>query len=69
MGGWLIAVQNRLCAVTDGDGKARIDGLPAGSDLSLALWHETLGSVRRDVLLQPGEALRITLSQRDFQKR
>ena len=67
MGGWVIAVQNRSHAVTDLEGKARIDGIPSGTKQSLALWHETLGIARRDVLLEPGETLHITLSQKDFQ--
>jgi plastocyanin len=69
MKAYLIAVRNPWCALTAAGGVARIAAVPAGKDLDLVVWHESLGQVERKVTLEPGKKLRIALTQKDFKSR
>jgi hypothetical protein len=58
MKGWVCMASHPLWAVTGADGVFSIEGVPPGRH-TLEIWHESLGTVTRQVELGSGEALRL----------
>lgn len=52
MKAFLCVVSNPYFAVTGKDGLAQLSGLPPG-DYTVAVWHETLGTLERKITLPP----------------
>lgn len=48
-------------AVTDGDGRFRIDGIPPG-EYTLEFWHERLGRTERSVRIDPGATAKLEVA-------
>ena len=55
MHGYAFVAEHTYHAVTDAEGRFRIDNLPGGQ-WTLRAWHEMLGSTDREVRVMPGEA-------------
>jgi len=58
MGAWIVVTDDPLHAVTGVDGTFRIDNVPAGAH-TLELWHESLGTVTREVEVAKGSVTEI----------
>ena len=56
MSAFILVFAHRFFAVTDAEGRYRIDGVPAGS-YTLALWSEGGVRERRELRLEAGQAL------------
>ena len=54
---------NRWFAVTGGDGRFRISGIPEGN-YHLSSWHERFGTKTAEVAVKPGEIARVAFSYR-----
>ena len=57
--GW-VAVVPGLAGVTDKDGVAKIENVPAGKQ-TIEVWHETLGKVTKDVDVKPGQVAKVSV--------
>jgi plastocyanin len=53
MHAWLYVADNPYLAITDRDGRFRIDGIPPGQ-YTLTVWHELVGSRDLPVVVKPG---------------
>lgn len=58
MSGWIVVTQHPFYAVTDEDGKFRIDNIPVGKRL-VRMWHETLGEFSKEVEVRAGKETKI----------
>ena len=56
MSAYILVFAHRFFAVTDVEGRYRIDGIPPGS-YTLALWNDGNVHGRREVRVEPGQAL------------
>ena len=56
MKGWVCVVPHPLWAVSGADGAFRIEGVPPGTH-TLEIWHETLGTTTRDVVVGESQDL------------
>ena len=63
--GWMQAYirvdRHPFHAVTDRDGRFRIEGVPKGTHL-LEVWHEHFGSQEHTVTVEPNAASQLTIS-------
>jgi plastocyanin len=53
MNAWVIVADHPFYAVTDGQGEFVLDNLPSGR-YTLRIWHESLGTLRKDVTVSDG---------------
>jgi plastocyanin len=60
MSAWIGVVPHPFFEVTGEAGRFRLEGLPAG-EVTVEAWHETLGSLRRNVTLGDDERREITI--------
>ena len=58
--GWWVVTDAPLHAMTGLDGRFRIDGLPPGR-VRLHAWHEALGELDREVLLEAGAVAQVDI--------
>jgi hypothetical protein len=56
MSAYILVFAHRFFAVSDVDGRFRIDGIPPGS-YTLAVWNEGNVRLRREVRVEAGQAL------------
>jgi plastocyanin len=63
MHAYLFVAEHPYHAVTDADGRFRLDGVPPGV-WSLHVWHELLGSAERQVRLKAGEVQEVQFNLR-----
>ena len=56
MSAYILVFAHRFFAVTDLDGRYRIDGIPPGS-YTLTLWNEGNVRLRREVRVEAGQVL------------
>jgi len=59
MSAWLITVDHPYYAVSDASGKFKLTDVPAGT-YQLQVWHETLGSQTKEVVVKPGAETKVT---------
>jgi hypothetical protein len=60
--GW-VAVTTGPAAVTDGDGVAKIENVPAGKQ-KVEVWHETLGKQTKDVDVKAGQTTKVSFEMK-----
>jgi hypothetical protein len=60
--GW-VAVTPGPAAVTDGDGVAKIENVPAGKQ-KIEVWHETLGKQTAEVDVKPGQVTKVAVEMK-----
>jgi len=60
--GW-VAVVPGLAGVTDKDGVAKIEGVPAGKQ-KVEVWHETLGKQEKDVDVKAGGVTKVSFEMK-----
>jgi len=53
MGAWVVVADHHFYAVTDGQGEFVLDNVPPGH-YTLRIWHESLGTLRKDVPVSDG---------------
>jgi hypothetical protein len=58
MEGWLAVMPSPHFAVSDDEGSARLDGVPAGTH-SVEVWHPALGTTTREVEVREGETTQV----------
>ncbi len=59
MSAWFITVDHPYYSVTDASGKFKLTDVPAGT-YQLQVWHETLGSQTKEVVVKPGAETKVT---------
>jgi len=59
MNGWLFSADNPYYSVTDAHGSFKLTDVPPGT-YTIKVWHETLGTLTREVTVKPKEATKIT---------
>jgi hypothetical protein len=62
MRGW-VAVVPGLAGVTDKDGVAKIENVPAGKQ-KIEVWHETLGKQEKDVDVKAGQVTKVSFEMK-----
>ncbi len=60
MKGWLVVTDHPYYAVTDASGAFELTAVPAGS-YSLKFWHETLGELSQEVMVEAAGAASVTV--------
>jgi hypothetical protein len=60
--GW-VAVVPGLAGVTDKDGVAKIENVPAGKQ-KVEVWHETLGKLEKDVDVKAGQVTKVSFEMK-----
>jgi hypothetical protein len=60
--GW-VAVTPGPAAVTDANGVAKIEGVPAGKQ-KVEVWHETLGKQEKDVEVKAGQTTKVSFEMK-----
>jgi plastocyanin len=60
MRAWVVVTEHPFYAVTNADGDFRFGDVPPGR-YTLRLWHETLGTTTRDVVVPDGGPARVTV--------
>jgi plastocyanin len=60
--GW-VAVTPGPAAVTDGDGVAKIENVPAGKQ-KVEVWHETLGKQEKEVDVKAGQTTKVSFEMK-----
>ncbi len=58
--GWVAVMPHPFFGVTDGNGVAKIDNVPAGKQ-TIEVGHETLGKVTKDVDVKPGATTKVAV--------
>jgi plastocyanin len=58
--GWIAVMPHPFFGITDGDGVAKIENVPAGKQ-TIEVWHETLGKVTKDVEVKPGQTAKVSV--------
>lgn len=65
---YIVSLDHPYHTVTDSSGRFILDHIPPGG-YTLALWHETLGTHRQPVKLEPGAHLELKLSYQAVKRR
>ena len=60
--GW-VAVTPGPAAVTDANGVAKVEGVPAGKH-KVEVWHETLGKQEKEVEVKPGQVTKVSFEMK-----
>jgi plastocyanin len=58
--GWIAVMPHPYFGVTDNNGVAKINNVPAGKQ-TIEVWHETLGKATKDVEVKPGATTKVTV--------
>jgi hypothetical protein len=58
--GWIAVMPHPFFGITDGNGVAKIENVPAGKQ-TIEVWHETLGKVTKDVEVKPGQTAKVSV--------
>jgi hypothetical protein len=61
--GWLAVMPSPFFAVTDANGAAKIDNVPAGK-YTVEVWHETLGKQSKDVEVKAGQTTKVAIEMK-----
>jgi len=61
--GWLAVMPNPFFGVTDGNGVAKIDNVPAGK-YTVEVWHEMLGKQSKDVEVKAGQVTKVAIEMK-----
>jgi plastocyanin len=61
--GWVAVLPTAAYGVTDGNGVARIENVPAGKH-KVEVWHEVLGKQSKDVDVKPGQTTKVTFEMK-----
>lgn len=61
--GWVVVVPTPYFAVTDQNGAAKIDNVPAGKQ-TVEVWHETLGKQTREVEVKAGQPTKVAFEMK-----
>jgi hypothetical protein len=57
----VVVMLHPLATVTDDKGNFRIDGFPAGEQVTLSAWHPLFQEARLDLRVEPGETKKVEL--------
>jgi plastocyanin len=57
--GWIAVVPGGVAGVTDGNGMAKIENVPAGKH-KVEVWHETLGKMEKEVEVKAGQTAKVS---------
>ena len=68
MTAWLIVQDNPYYAITDENGKYKIEGVPPGA-YTLKAWQESLGNVKQEVTVKSGEETKADFELKKKKKR
>src|SRR5437667_12588800 len=63
MQGWVAVVPTPFFGVTDANGTAKIENVPAGKQ-SIEVWHETLGKQTREVEVKAGQVAKVGIEMK-----
>jgi hypothetical protein len=58
--GWIAVMPHPFFAISDGNGVAKIENVPAGKQ-TIDVWHETLGKVTKDVEVKAGQTAKVSV--------
>ncbi|PYM17499.1 MAG: hypothetical protein DMD81_08720 [Candidatus Rokuibacteriota bacterium] len=58
--GWLAVVPSPYFGVTDQNGVAKLEGVPAGKQ-TVEIWHEQLGKQTKDVDVKAGQTTKVSV--------
>jgi plastocyanin len=58
--GWIAVMPHPFFGISDGNGMAKIENVPAGKQ-TIEVWHETLGKVTKDVEVKPGQTAKVSV--------
>jgi hypothetical protein len=61
--GWVAVLPNPHFGVTDGNGVAKIENVPAGKQ-TIEVWHETLGKQTKEVDVKAGETTKVSVEMK-----
>jgi len=61
--GWVAVMPNPFYGVTDANGAAKIDNVPAGK-YTVEVWHETLGKQSKEVEVKAGQATKVAIEMK-----
>lgn len=61
--GWVAVLPTSFFGVTDKEGVARIENVPAGKQ-TVEVWHETLGKQSREVEVKPGQTTKVSFEMK-----
>ena len=60
MSGWLIITEHPYYAISDGQGKFLLEGIPPG-EFTLKVWHEVLKETTQKIRVAPSERQEIVI--------
>jgi hypothetical protein len=58
--GWIAVMPHPYFGITDANGVAKIENVPAGKQ-TIEVWHETLGKVTKDVDVKAGQTAKVSV--------
>jgi plastocyanin len=61
--GWVAVLPSPHFAVTDGNGVAKIENVPAGKQ-TIEVWHETLGKQTKEVDVKAGQTTKVSVEMK-----
>ena len=61
--GWIAVMPHPFFGVTDGNGVAKIDNVPAGKQ-TIEVWHETLGKQTKEVEVKAGQTTKVAFEMK-----
>jgi len=61
--GYIAVMPHPYFGVTDGNGVAKIENVPAGKQ-TIEVWHETLGKQSTEVEVKPGQTTKVTIEMK-----
>ena len=61
--GWVAVLPTPFFGVTDANGTAKIENVPAGKQ-SIEVWHETLGKQTREVEVKAGQVAKVSIEMK-----
>jgi len=61
--GWVAVLPTPFFGVTDANGTAKIENVPAGKQ-SIEVWHETLGKQTREVEVKAGQVAKVGIEMK-----
>ena len=61
--GWLAVVPSPFFGVTDQNGTAKIENVPAGKQ-TVEVWHETFPKQTKEVEVKPGQTVKVSFEMK-----